>query len=148
MKTACLILQFETNTPRLLFSRHDILYFLPLKLDTIWFYTGLPITLIVLVAQGGALVNWTNTPAGKPVTRGLYRYSRHPMYVTEVSLLLGISIASASWVFLSFPIRIGVGPVYFIKIEEAGCVGQYGAAYREYMNRTPEWIGIPKSNGK
>jgi len=119
--------------------------FLPLKLGTIWFYVGLPITLIGLVAKGYALVNWANTPAGKPVTRGLYRYSRHPLYVTDVLLLLGVSIASVSWVFLLFPLIIGVGAVYFIKIEEAGCLGQYGAAYREYMNRTPRWIGIPKS---
>ena len=119
--------------------------FLPLELGTIWFYVGLPITLVGLVGSIAVLVNWADTPAGKPVTRGLYRYSRHPMYVTEVILLLGVSIASASWVFLLFPIIIGVGAVYFIKIEEAQCIGHFGAAYLEYMNRTPRWIGIPKS---
>jgi len=51
---------------------------------------------------------------------------------------LGVSIASASWVFLLFPIIIVVGAVYFIKIEEVQCVGHYGNAYREYMNRTPK----------
>ena len=122
--------------------------FLPLKLGTIWFYVGLPITLVGLVGTIIVLVNWANTPAGKPVTRGLYRYSRHPMYVTAVLLLLGVSIASASWVFLLFPIIVGVGAVYFIKMEEAQCIGYYGAAYREYMNRTPRWIGIPKSRKK
>src|SRR4030066_213833 len=75
-------------------------------------------------------------------------FSRHPFYVTEVLLLLGASIASASWVFLLFPIIVGVGAVYFIKIEEAQCIGHYGNAYREYMNRTPRWIGIPKSEKK
>jgi protein-S-isoprenylcysteine O-methyltransferase Ste14 len=119
--------------------------FLPLKLGTIWFYVGLPITLVGLVGTIIVLVNWANTPAGKPVTRGLYRYSRHPMYVTAVLLLLGVSIASASWVFLLFPIIAGVGEAYFIKMEEAQCIGHYGHAYREYMNRTPRWIGIPKS---
>jgi protein-S-isoprenylcysteine O-methyltransferase Ste14 len=91
------------------------------------------------------VVNWANTPAGKPVTRGLYRFSRHPIYVTEVLLLLGVSVASISWVFLLFPITVGVGAAYFIKMEEAHCSGHYGNAYREYMNRTPRWIGIPKS---
>jgi protein-S-isoprenylcysteine O-methyltransferase Ste14 len=32
-----------------------------------------------------------------------------------------------------------------VKIEEAQCLWHYGAAYREYKNRTPRWIGIPKS---
>jgi protein-S-isoprenylcysteine O-methyltransferase Ste14 len=120
--------------------------FVPLRLGTIWFYVGLPVTLVGLVGSIIILVDWANTPAGKPVTTGLYRFSRHPMYVTEVLLLSGVSLASASWVFLLFPIVVGVGAAYFIKMEEAQCIGYYGAVYREYMNRTPRWIGIPKSD--
>ena len=122
--------------------------FLPLQLGTIWFYVGLPITLTGLVGIILVLVGWIKTPAGQPVTRGIYRYSRHPMYVTMVLILLGVSIISASWVFLLFTIISGVGFTrpYFVKIEEAQCLGHYGAAYREYMNRTPRWIGIPKSD--
>jgi protein-S-isoprenylcysteine O-methyltransferase Ste14 len=119
--------------------------FLPLKLGTMWFYVGLPITLIGLVGSLVVLVNWASTPAGEPVISGLYRYSRHPMYVTEVLLLLGVSVISASWIFLLFPIIVGVGAVHFIKMEEAQCLGHYGTAYREYMKRTPRWIGTPKS---
>ena len=119
--------------------------FLPLKLGTIWFYAGLPITLIGLVGSLIVLVNWASTPTGEPVSRGLYCYSRHPMYVTEVLLLLGVGIASVSWVFLLFPFIVGVGAIYFIKMEEAFTLGHYGATYREYMNRTPRWVGIPKS---
>jgi protein-S-isoprenylcysteine O-methyltransferase Ste14 len=122
--------------------------FMPLKLGAMWFYVGLPITLMGLVGSLMVVVNWASTPAGEPVTRGIYRYSRHPGYVTEVLVLLGVSIISASWIFLLFPIIIWVGAVYFIKIEEACTLGHYGKAYREYMNRTPRWIGIPKSEKK
>src|SRR4030067_2749328 len=52
--------------------------FLPLKLGTIWLYIGLPITLIGLVGNMITVVNWANTPVGEIVTRGLYRFSRHP----------------------------------------------------------------------
>ena len=45
-----------------------------------------------------------------------------------------------------FPIIVALGAAHFIKMEEAFCLGHYGAAYREYMNKTPRWIGIPKSN--
>ena len=121
--------------------------FLPLKLGTMWFYVGLPITLIGLVGIIIVLVDWATTPVGEPVTRGIYRYSRHPMYVTMVLLLLGVSNISASWVFLLFTLISGVGFTrpFFVKVEEAQCLGHYGAAYREYMNRTPRWLGIPKS---
>ncbi len=124
--------------------------FLPLKLGTIWFYVGLPIALIGLVGTIIVFMDWANTPAGEPITRGIYRYSRHPMYVTMVLLFLGVSVISASWVFLLFTIITGVGVTrpYFVKIEEAQCLGHYGDAYREYMNRTPRWIGIPKTEKK
>jgi protein-S-isoprenylcysteine O-methyltransferase Ste14 len=121
--------------------------FLPLKLGTIWFYVGLPITLIGLLGIIIVYVDWVNIPAGEPVIRGIYRFSRHPMYVTEVLLFIGVSIISASWVFLLLTIILVVGVTrpYVIKIEEAECIGHYGAAYLEYMNRTPRWLGIPKS---
>jgi len=121
--------------------------FLPLHFGTVWFYVGLLITLVGLVGTILILVGWARTSSGEPVTRGIYRYSRHPMYVTMVLVLLGLSIISVSWVFLVFTIITGVGvtrPI-FIRIEEAECLRYYGDAYREYMNRTPRWIGIPKS---
>jgi len=82
-----------------------------------------------------AYLNFTAAPLSEPFTEFLWFH------------LLGVSIISASWVFLLFTIIFGIGATrpYFIKIEEAQCLGHYGAAYREYMNKTPRWIGIPKS---
>lgn len=120
-------------------------FFLPLKLGTPWFYVGLPITLFGFVTYVIVLVNWSDTPAGAPVTTGLYRYSRHPMYVTSFIFLFGVSITSASWVFLLVMVIEIVGAVVFIDFEERGCLELHGDAYREYMERTPRWLGIPQS---
>ena len=119
--------------------------FLPMKLGTAWFYVGLPITLIGLIAYTIVLVNWATTPLYNQVSRGLYRYSRHPMYVTIFVFLLGLCIVTASWVLLMLFIVFVVGCVVFANVEEQSCLDKYGDAYREYMNRTPRWIGIPKS---
>ena len=144
----------KSKTTLLVASLSKIIYFpaviysvfLPLRLGTIWFRVGLPITLIGLGGSILVLVDWAKTPAGNPVTRGIYQYSRHPMYITGVFIFLGVSILSASWVFLVITILFGVGVTrpYFVKIEEAQCLGHYGAAYREYLKRTPRWLGIPK----
>jgi protein-S-isoprenylcysteine O-methyltransferase Ste14 len=32
-----------------------------------------------------------------------------------------------------------------VPAEERFLLEKYGDAYREYMNKTPRWIGIPKS---
>ena len=119
--------------------------FLPLKLGTIWFYIGLPITLIGLVIGTIVMVNWAKKPRNEPVTRGLYRYSRHPMYIGLFFLLLGVSISTASWVFLLIMVIVTVVSFAFVNVEEQGCLERYGEAYREYMNRTPRLLGIPKS---
>jgi len=122
--------------------------FLPLKLGTVWFYVGLPITLIGFITGVIVILNWAASPRGEPVTNGLYRYSRHPMYVTSFVFFLGVSIATASWVFLLFTIVLIAASFYFAPLEEQSCLEKYGDAYREYMNRTPRYIGIPKSGGK
>jgi protein-S-isoprenylcysteine O-methyltransferase Ste14 len=31
-----------------------------------------------------------------------------------------------------------------ILVEERTCLNKFGNAYREYMDRTPRWLGIPK----
>jgi steroid 5-alpha reductase family enzyme len=119
--------------------------FLPLKLGTVWLYVGLPITLIGFIAGVIVISNWAASPLGEPVTNGLYRYSRHPMYVTAFVFFLGVSIATASWVFLLFTILLIAASFYFAPLEEQSCLEKYGDAYREYMDRTPKYIGIPKS---
>ena len=119
--------------------------FLPLKLGTAWFYVGLTICLLGLVPYILAFVNVANTPIDKPITRGIYRYSRHPMYLTSFLLFIGVGIASASWVFLLLSIMYIILEPLFVVAEEQFCLEYYGDAYREYMDRTPKWIGIPKA---
>src|SRR4030043_250806 len=119
--------------------------FLPLKLGTIWFYAGLPIYLLGLILHTIAWVNVATSPPDKPVTKGLYRYSRHPMNITFPLIFIGTSIASASWLFLVLSIMLVITHFYNGTIEEHECIKAYGKAYREYMNKTPKWVGIPKS---
>jgi protein-S-isoprenylcysteine O-methyltransferase Ste14 len=116
--------------------------FLPLKLGTPWFAVGLVVFLLGLVAIIIATVDFAATPINYPVTRGAYRYSRHPIYVALVLIYLGTGIASASWVFLLVMIIWVVLLSISAKGEERYCLDKYGNAYREYMNRTPRWFGI------
>ena len=122
--------------------------FLPLKLGTVWLYVGLPITLIGFIGGVIVILNWAANPRGEPVTNGLYRYSRHPMYATAFVFFMGVSIATASWVFLLFTILLIAASFYFAPLEEQSCLEKYGDAYREYMKKTPKYLGMPKSEAK
>ncbi len=58
---------------------------------------------------------------------------------------IGIGIASASWLCLLLGAINTLLQHILIGAEERWCLEKYGDAYREYMNRTPRWFGIPKS---
>ncbi len=119
--------------------------FLPLKLGTVWFYTGLSIYLLGLIVITIALANVAATQLGEPFTKGVYRYSRHPLSLGMSLTFLGIGVASASWLYLLLSAILIVITHFMVVIEERSCLIKFGKAYREYMNKTPRWIGIPKS---
>jgi protein-S-isoprenylcysteine O-methyltransferase Ste14 len=119
--------------------------FLPLKLGTSWFYIGLTIYLVGLVMFLTAIVNIATTPLGQPFAKGIYRYSRHPMSFSGSITFIGVSIASVSWVFLLLSVLIIILQTSLVIAEERGCLETYRDEYQEYLNRTPRWIGIPKS---
>jgi protein-S-isoprenylcysteine O-methyltransferase Ste14 len=122
--------------------------FLPLKLNTVWFYVGLLIYLLGVIIDFMASVSWATNPIDKPKTTGIYSISRHPMDFGNFVAIVGTGIACASWVFpLLGIVMISLMNMSAVK-EERWCLEKYGDAYREYMNRTPRWIGIPKSEKK
>ena len=118
--------------------------FLPLRLGSAWFYTGIAIYLFGLFMFISAIVNIATTPLGEPFVKGLYRYSRHPMIFFSYFTFIGVGIATASWLFLLLSIIVIILFAIYVIAEERGCCEQYGNTYREYMDRTPRWIGIPK----
>jgi len=120
--------------------------FLPLPLGTTWFYIGLVIFILgVIIFQIAGVSWWAPTPADEPITKGLYRYLRHPIYLGMLVQLIGVGIASASWLFLLLTIVFIISMAILVIPEERFCLEKYGDSYREYMNRTPRWIGAPKS---
>ncbi|HEC76739.1 MAG TPA: isoprenylcysteine carboxylmethyltransferase family protein [Thermoplasmatales archaeon] len=122
--------------------------FLPLKLSIVWFYVGLFIYWVGMIFLTIAVINFATTPVDKPVTRGVFRISRNPMYVGWFLIYIGIGIACGSWIFLLIAIVFIILQHILVITEERMCLEKFGDEYREYMNKTPKWIGIPKSEKK
>ncbi|MBC8389841.1 MAG: isoprenylcysteine carboxylmethyltransferase family protein [Actinobacteria bacterium] len=118
--------------------------FLPFKLGTAWFYIGLFIFLLAIVLLITAGINFITTPIDRAVTKGMYGYSRHPIYLSNLLALIGIGIATASWIILLAAIIFLILVNIVANSEEHYCKEKYGDIYKEYLNRTPKWIGIPK----
>lgn len=119
--------------------------FLPLKPGTAWFYAGLTIYLLGLAAAITTIANIATTPPGQIFTRGTYRFSRHPGYLSMMIMLVGAGLASTSWLFLLLAAALIFLTYFQIKFEERGCLQTFGGDYQAYMDKTPRWIGVPKS---
>jgi protein-S-isoprenylcysteine O-methyltransferase Ste14 len=123
-------------------------FFLPLKLGTVWFYVGLPISIlgIIIPVISGVSLYGATAPLDKPVTTGVYRITRNPEYFSAFLQYLGIGISGLSWVFILSAVTWIISlHIMVVQSEEPSLIEKYGDEYREYMNRTPRWIGIPKS---
>lgn len=74
---------------------------------------------------------------------GLYRYSRNPMYVSVLLILLGWAaafsssgiLAYAAFIALAFHLRVVYG-------EEPFLAREHGAAWEAYVDQVPRWPGL------
>jgi protein-S-isoprenylcysteine O-methyltransferase Ste14 len=141
------ILAYSTHV---LIMPFTIIYsiFLPLKTGTVCLHVGLIIFVLALAMSVIISVNFATTPLDEPVTKGVFRISRNPIYLSGFLLYTGIGIATASWVILLCAVLWIVLFHIVLPSEEYFLLEKYGDSYRKYMNKTPRWIGFPKSGAK
>jgi protein-S-isoprenylcysteine O-methyltransferase Ste14 len=119
--------------------------FLPLQLGTTWLYSGLIIYLFGTVFTIVAVLNFATSPKDKVITKGLYRFTRNPTYIGMILMQIGLGIVCSSWLYLVLTVVLMILLNANLSAEERYCSYRFGDVYRKYKNRTPRWIGIPKS---
>jgi protein-S-isoprenylcysteine O-methyltransferase Ste14 len=78
----------------------------------------------------------------KLVRGGLYRYVRHPSYLGQILILVGIGALMANVVaLLTAPLMTTVALLWRIRVEERAMAEHFGAAYEEYRKTT--WRLLP-----
>ena len=75
------------------------------------------------------------------VTRGPYRYVRHPMYTALFLSLLAILLLTRNWLVGGVPL-IGLCVIVLLRVprEESAMIEKFGDAYRQYMKRTGRFL--------
>lgn len=120
-------------------------FFLPIHFSSIWFFIGLLIYLLGVIIGILAWFDFYTTAVDKLVTKGIYRFSRNPMYLCIVLIYTGTGISCVSWLFLVLTIIFAILSHVLVITEEKYCLKRYGKDYRKYLNRIPRWIGLPKN---
>jgi protein-S-isoprenylcysteine O-methyltransferase Ste14 len=74
------------------------------------------------------------------VTRGPYRWIRHPLYTFGFLAFVGLSLLSANW-FIAAAVLFGLAVILArTRIEEQRLVDRFGDDYRAYMQRTGRYF--------
>ena len=118
--------------------------FLPLQLNSNLFYFGFIIFVIGLIILIRSTYDFMKTKPDRIIKTGIYKISRHPMYLSTFIIVLSVSIASFSWLFLVLSLFM---MIFFYKealIEERHCQKIFGEEYMKYIKHTHRWIGLPK----
>jgi protein-S-isoprenylcysteine O-methyltransferase Ste14 len=117
---------------------------------------GYPYTLfgLIFVIIGIILNLWTDSlfkktkttvkPDEKPttfLTSGPFHFSRHPMYLGMVFILLGVSIVLGSVIGFIFPILfVFLMQKLFIPVEEKNMEAAFGQKYLNYKKKIRCWL--------
>lgn len=123
---------------------------------SIWNLLGLiPVLIGTIGLLWGVAVHSAASPQGMIeweldksylLRRGMYAFSRHPMYLSEMILILGWVIFYGSIaVLIASVVGFIVFNYYAIPQEERTLEAHFGEAYREYKKKVPRWLG--KSRG-
>ncbi len=79
------------------------------------------------------------------VAGGLYRYSRNPMYVSVVTVVLGEALWWGSMTILAYAgLLVLVFHGWVVLYEEPSLRRRFGQAYETYCVAVPRWLGAPR----
>lgn len=77
----------------------------------------------------------------KVIETGLYKFIRHPGYLGQLMIFLGISTSISNWLsVLAMMIPVTAGFLYRIRVEERFMAEQLGESYLIYQTRTKRII--------
>lgn len=87
-------------------------------------------------------------PPKQLVVRGLYRFSRNPMYLGVLSVIVGQALLFASGRLLLYAaVVFAMFHSFVVFYEEPALRRQFGESYERLCAGVPRWIGRPRDAG-
>jgi protein-S-isoprenylcysteine O-methyltransferase Ste14 len=114
---------------------------------------------LAVLALGASIYAWCvwdfasfgrGTPAPidapkKLVVRGLYRYTRNPMYVGVLTVILGWAVLFRAASLVLYALVVGtLFHLFIVLYEERHLAGEFGSQYEAYRSRVPRWLPGPR----
>lgn len=97
----------------------------------------------VFILIGGLLIAYTLIimreaailPKNKLLTKGPFKYARHPIYIGYVTIVFGLSLIFGSLQLFIYTIALTFALNYLAKKEEEELIKRFGKAYLDYKKK-------------
>ena len=120
-----------------------ILYplFLHIKVDfSILFCMGLIFYGVGLVALFITIINFSFPNDIGLNTKGIYRFSRNPMYVSYFFYFVGMALLTQSVLLFCMVLIFQTSAHWIILAEERECIKKFGISYEQYMKKVRRYL--------
>lgn len=112
--------------------------FIPLQIETPFFVPGLIIFVLGYAGYITSMINFSHISNGVAAT-GLYKITRHPMYMTFLVIHIGIILTTLSVEYLFLIAVYQISTHWILIAEERSCLVYEG--YTDYMKRVNRYCG-------
>jgi len=111
--------------------------------------TGLAVSALgwVLAARGMTQIFGDNPPAAGVVRTGVFSLTRHPIYLAEILLYLGLLVISPSLAAAGVVLAAAVFLHFLSRYEEKLLRRRFGRDYADYMKDVPMWFPRLRKKG-
>lgn len=113
--------------------------------------SAIALTGIALISSGvliyiSSLVQFIREfPKGKLMTKGIYAFSRNPLYASWILLILpGFCFTFNNWIFLLAALAMYISLLAYIKSEESQLEVCFGEEYLAYKSRVRRVLFLPR----
>ena len=93
-----------------------------------------------LAGKGLSIVFGDKTHKLSVIQKSVFSVVRHPVYLSEILLYLGLLVLNMSLAALSVWISAIIFLHYISRYEEYLLIKRFGEEYKQYMRRVPMWI--------
>ncbi len=95
---------------------------------------------VYLASKGQSIVFDKKRGKSSVIQKGVFNVVRHPVYLSEILLYLGLLALNMSLAALGIWIAVSIFLHYISRYEESLLVDRFGEEYKQYMRRVPMWI--------
>ena len=114
--------------------------FLKITLSTIWFYPGIVCFILATTLSILSVIAYSKPDENGANYNGIYRYSRHPLYVAYFFYFLACTLLLNSLALFITLLILQVATHGIILAEEVWCLATFGESYRLYTTKVRRYF--------